>query len=44
MLVGFDPANLKAVKKIAEETGTPLTIFAKAAKNRERYPCKSHHF
>jgi len=44
MLVGFDPANLKAVKKIAEETGTPLTIFAKAAKNSERYPCKSHHF
>lgn len=44
MLVGFDPANLEAVKKIAEETGTPLTIFAKAVKNSERYPCKSHHF
>lgn len=44
MLVGFDPENLDAVKKIAEETGTPLTIFAKAAKNSERYPCKSHHF
>lgn len=44
MLVGFDPANLEVVKKIAEETGTPLTIFAKAAKNSERYPCKSHHF
>ena len=24
--------------------GTSLTIFAKAAKNNERYPCKSHHF
>ncbi|MBD3791853.1 MAG: thiamine-phosphate kinase [Campylobacterales bacterium] len=44
MLIGFDPANLEAVKKIAGETGTPLTIFAKAAKNSERYPCKSHHF
>ena len=44
MLVGFDPENLEAVKKIAEETGTPLTIFAKAANNSERYPCKSHHF
>ncbi|MGC9351802.1 MAG: thiamine-phosphate kinase [Sulfurovum sp.] len=44
MLIGFDPAHLEEIKKIAEETGTPLTIFAKAAKNSERYPCKSHHF
>lgn len=44
MLVGFDPAGLDQLKRIAEETGTPLTIFAKVAKNSERYPCKSHHF
>lgn len=44
MLIGFDPAHIEKIKQIAEETGTPLTVFAKVAKNDERYPCKSHHF
>ena len=44
MLIGFDPEHLKKVEQIALETDTPLTIFARAAKNEERYPCKSHHF
>ncbi|MDM5271649.1 thiamine-phosphate kinase [Sulfurovum sp. zt1-1] len=44
MLIGFDPVHLETLKKIAEETGTPLTVFAKVTKNSERYPCKSHHF
>jgi thiamine-monophosphate kinase len=44
MLIGFSASNLKAVKAIAKETGTPLTIFAKVVKNDHRFPCKSHHF
>jgi len=44
MLIGFDPKHLKAIQKIAKETGTPLTVFAKAVKNSERFKCKSHHF
>ncbi|MFT7824547.1 MAG: thiamine-phosphate kinase [Sulfurimonas sp.] len=44
MLIGFDPQHLQAIEKIAKETGTPLTIYARAAKNNNRYPCKSHHF
>jgi thiamine-monophosphate kinase len=44
MLVSFSADRLEAVKKIAEKTDTPLTIFAKVAKNDERFVCKSHHF
>ena len=44
MLIGFDPDNLTALKNIAEALNTPLTVFAKAAKNNERFSCKSHHF
>lgn len=44
MLVGFAPEHYSDVMTIAEETNTPLTVFAKVAKNEERYPCKSHHF
>jgi thiamine-monophosphate kinase len=44
MLVAFKERDLEAVMQAAEETGTPLTIFAKAAKNDRRFPCKSHHF
>ncbi len=44
MLVGFDPKYLETLEKIAKETGTPLTVFAKVAKNRERFTCLSHHF
>ena len=44
MLVSFAPEHYSQVLEIAEETNTPLTVFAKVAKNDERYPCKSHHF
>ena len=36
--------NYSEVMQIAEETNTPLTVYAKVAKNEVRYPCKSHHF
>ena len=44
MLVSFSPEHYSQLLEIAEETNTPLTVFAKVAKNEERYPCKSHHF
>ncbi len=44
MLVGFDPQNIEPLKEIAKELDIPLTIYAKVAKNSERFSCKSHHF
>ena len=44
MLVSFDSEHYSQVLEIARETNTPLTVFAKVAKNEERYPCESHHF
>lgn len=44
MLVSFAPEHYSDVMAIAKETDTPLTVFAKVAKNEDRYPCKSHHF
>jgi len=44
MLVSFAPEHYEEVMQIAQETNTPLTVFAKAAKNSDRYKCKSHHF
>ncbi|MEA3456311.1 MAG: thiamine-phosphate kinase, partial [Campylobacterota bacterium] len=44
MLVGISPENLKSVMEIAGETETPLTLFARVAKNERRYSCRSHHF
>ena len=44
MLVSFAPEHYGEVMKVAEETNTPLTVFAKVAKNDDRYLCKSHHF
>ncbi len=44
MLVSFAPEHYSDVMQIAEETNTPLTVYAKVAKNEVRYPCKSHHF
>ena len=44
MLVSFAPEHYSDVIKIAEETNTPLTVYAKVAKNSDRYKCKSHHF
>ena len=44
MLISFAPEHYTEVMEIAEETNTPLTVYAKVAKNQMRYPCKSHHF
>jgi thiamine-monophosphate kinase len=44
MLVSFSESNLEVVKAVAKETNTPLTVFAKVAKNSERFKCDSHHF
>jgi len=44
MLVSFAPEHYGQVMEAAEVTNTPLTVFAKVAKNDDRYPCKSHHF
>ncbi|RLA67969.1 MAG: thiamine-phosphate kinase [Epsilonproteobacteria bacterium] len=44
MLISFNKNDLEAIKSIAEQTNTPLTIFAKVAKNDERFSCVSHHF
>lgn len=44
MLISFDKKDVEAVKQIAKSTNTPLTVFAKVAKNDRRYMCKSHHF
>ncbi len=44
MLVSISEANLEAVKQVAKETNTPLTVFAKVAKNDTRFRCDSHHF
>jgi len=44
MLVTFSRDDLASIKKIAQETSTPLSIFAKVSKNDKRFKCKSHHF
>ncbi len=44
MLVSFAPEYYGEVIEVAEATNTPLTVFAKVAKNSDRYSCKSHHF
>jgi len=44
MLVGFKKSHLERLEKIAEASGTTLTVFAEVVNNSERFPCKSHHF
>ncbi len=44
MLVGFDPTHLEAIESTAKALKLPLTVFAKVAKNSERFSCESHHF
>ncbi len=44
MLVSFAPEHYGEVMEAAEATNTDLTVFAKVAKNDDRYKCKSHHF
>jgi thiamine-monophosphate kinase len=44
MLISFAPEHYTDVMKIAEETDTLLTVYAKVTNNDNRFPCKSHHF
>lgn len=44
MLVSFAPEHYGEIMEAAEATNTDLTVFAKVAKNDDRYKCKSHHF
>jgi thiamine-monophosphate kinase len=44
MLVAFDARDTKALKRRAQQSRTPLTIFAKATRNRYINRCKAHHF
>lgn len=44
MLVAFDKRDKKALLRRAAQSRTPLTIFAKAARNRYTNRCKAHHF
>ncbi len=44
MLVAFDRIHLDQIKKIAEQTDTPVTVFAEVADSMDRFKCESHHF
>jgi len=44
MLVAFPKENFHAVEKIARESDTTISVFAKVVKNDTRFPCRSHHF
>jgi len=44
MLFSFDPRYERILRRIAEQTKTPLTLFGKAVRGRFRCPCKEHHF
>ncbi len=44
MIVGFDKKYKDRVIQIAKETDTPLTIYAKVARNDFRFECQNHHF
>jgi len=44
MLVAFDPRYKKTLFRRAQQTRTPLQIFAKATRNRYINRCKAHHF
>ena len=44
MLVAFDARDKKALKRRAQQSRTPLSIFAKATRNRYINRCKAHHF
>lgn len=44
MLVAFDKRDIKALKRRATQTRTPLTIFAKTSRSRYTNRCQAHHF
>jgi len=44
MLVAFDKRDLKALKRRAQQSRTPLTVFGQAQRNKYTNRCKAHHF
>jgi len=44
MLIGFDAKDYELILKIANQTNTPLTLFAKVANNNKMFNCVGHHF
>ncbi|MDQ7068579.1 MAG: thiamine-phosphate kinase [Sulfurimonas sp.] len=44
MLVAFDKRDIKALKRRAEQTRTPLTLFAYTNRSKYTNRCKAHHF
>jgi len=44
MLVSFSESNHKEILKIAKDTDTLLTVFAKASNNEKSFICIAHHF
>ena len=44
MLVSFAPQELENVLRVAKETDSPLTIFAKVKNNDHTFSCVGHHF
>ncbi len=44
MLVAFSPRNKKALLRRAQQTRTPLKVFAKALRKKYTNRCKAHHF
>ncbi len=44
MLIGFDAKNLEDITKIAKETNTPISMFAKISSSGARFECLNHHF
>ena len=44
MLVSFSAESLEHLLRVAKETTTTLTVFAKVVKNSKRFECVGHHF
>lgn len=44
MLVSFSPRDMKALKRRAVQSRTPLNIFGRAVRSKYINRCKSHHF
>lgn len=44
MLISVSPRNIKALKRIAQQTRTPLTVFAQVVRGKQRSFCKANHF
>ncbi len=44
VLLAFDPRHEKALRHIARQTRTPLSVFARAVRQPYRNVCRAHHF